>query len=227
MSLRPGEVLMPERSPFAGRVMRTDSPEFDPSPPDPTAFLVPFLRRDPKWFFIVGLGDGNEGTCALRRWPGVRLIGVDPDPRAIKAQRDGGWPAGHTLVRTAMSDRDGTAEMGMFELCCASMYPEHVARVPPAGRASVRTRTVDRMEQLYGPFPDVVLWVDAEGHDLEVLRGASGLLSSDRVLLVNTEVWYKAEPRNRELDSHMTGLGYRRLSVWFRQWWGHNEIWGK
>ena len=199
---------------------------YDPSPPDPMAVVKPFLTRDPQWIVLGGLGDGNEAQCALRHWPAVQLIGVDLDPRAITTQQRAGWPAGHPLLQVALGAEVGVHRATLDQLNCASIHPS-VVKASPGPYRNVAATTLDLLEASYGPFDDCLLWLDLEGWDSEALHGGVGLLGSGRVLLLNIEVRYETEAENRDMSELLGLLGYVRVWVWFRQWWGHNELWVK
>lgn len=49
--------------------------------------LYPLLSRDPEWLILAGLGDGTEAELARKKWPSIRILSCDPDPRAVEWQR--------------------------------------------------------------------------------------------------------------------------------------------
>lgn len=203
---------------------KLDPALFDPSPPDPLAVLVPYLPREPGTVILAGLGDVDEIGPALKRWPTAKFIGVEPDPRAIRWQREHSWPERFPLLRYALSDVPGRAIIRMDSICCPSLHPENVAAAPPGELVPVTLTTLDIIDD--GRLKDVVLWVDCEGWDFQVLVGGTNLLKSGRVLAVNFEVWYRLPYINNMLYVFLDSLGYQRKETWFRQWWGHNEVWG-
>ena len=67
-------------------------------------------------------------------------------------------------------------------------------------KVSVQTTTVDKLCE--GFDGTVFIWADIEGAELRMLRGATELLSSGRVLGLNLELW----PQNaQKIWPHYTG----------------------
>lgn len=213
-----------------GRWVDPNGPEYDRSLPDPLSVCVPFLKQPPSWVIMGGLGDVDEVGPAKKRWPQARFLGIDPDPRAVRWQQEHSWPewwerqARSPLLQLALSDKDGTGKIFMDTVCCASMHGENLALAKTEEELQeVRTVTLDALDLSYGPFTDVVLWLDCEGWDVSALLGAYNLLSNGRVKLVNIEVWYRLD--NEVMFGFLEGWGFERCLTWFRQWWGHNELW--
>lgn len=202
-----------------------DPEQFDKSLEDPMSVLVPYLKKDPRWIVIGGLGDVDEVGPAKKRWPNCRFIGIDPDARAIKWQREHSWPKNDRLIKAALSDRTGVAEIRMDSICCASMHPENIEAAGADEIVTTGTMMLDRIADNSGPLYDSVLWIDCEGWDYQALLGGKRLIKSGKVQLINFEIWYRLSETNQQIYAYLESLGYERALVWFRQWWGHNEVW--
>lgn len=202
-----------------------DETMFDPSPVDPMGVLVPYLKTDPRWIIMGGLGDVDEVGPARKRWPSCRFIGVDPDQRALDWQKAHNWPKGDRLIRSALSDKGGIAEIRMDSICCPSMHPENIEAAPPEELQATGTMTLDRLADNFGPFYSSVLWLDCEGWDYNALLGGKRLLKSGKVQCVNFEIWYRLPETSQKMYDLLESFGYVRAEVWFRQHWGHNEVW--
>lgn len=201
---------------------RTD---FAPSLPDPLAVLVPYLDREPEWLVLGGLGDSPDGQEALQRWPKAKLLGVDPDPRSIAWQREHGWPADAPLFEVALAAGCGfKKKMAMDQLNCASLHELQLVAVPKSKIVCVPTVTLDTLDALFR-FENAVLWLDLEDYECFALKGARHLLRSGRVLAVNVETRYHLDWQMEYVPWLLTTAGYERRLIWFRQWWGHNEVW--
>lgn len=199
---------------------------FDPSVPDPLSVVVPYLDRAPRWLVLGGLGNAADGQEALRRWPTARLVGVDFDPRAIAWQQAHGWPAEAPLLQVALSNHEGQEVAGIDDINCSSLHPFNVQAVPLNRRVIVSTTTLDRLDEQYGPFEDAILWLDLEDYDYKALRGATNLLQRRPPLVVGVEVRYHLETvSNPDMRALLSSFGYHHRLTWFRQWWGHNEVW--
>ena len=215
-----------------GTMVEWESPEwmsrsdYSPSIPDPLSVVVPYLNTTPQWLILGGLGDGDDLVPALCRWPSMKAIGIDPDPRAIKWQLEHGWPERFLLLGSALSDRIGSEKIFMDSLCCPSLHPRNLEKAPLDKVQSVLTVTLDSLDRDHGPFTDSILWLDLEGYDYKALLGASDLLTSGKVLIVGIEVSYALnDETNPLMFDLLSRAGYERVLVWFRQWWGHNEVW--
>src|SRR5687767_10434949 len=64
--------------------------------------VVPFLKEPPKWLLLGGPADAKEAQTARELWPGVRVVGVEPNPAAVEWQRANGWPEDAPLVTAAL-----------------------------------------------------------------------------------------------------------------------------
>jgi len=195
---------------------------YDPTPADPIALVAPFLEASPDWFIIGGLGDGLEWCHARWRWPTVKLIGVDPDPRAIQAQRVLAWPEESPLLEKALWYGAGRWPINMGDLNHASMHAHAIAGAKDA--QSVECLTLSQLNTEYGPFANAVLWLDVEGCEYEALTGGQEILAPSVFALVNIEVRH-VDRKAYEVYNLLDYRGYERAYVWFRQWWGHNEVW--
>ena len=156
------------------------------------------------------------------------MVGIDPDLRAIRWQIEHGWPADAPLLALALADRGGQEPMYLDDLNCPSLHPHNIAVAPAQLVVPVSTVTLDSLDLCLGPFERAILWLDLEGYDYKALRGAPKLLASGRVLLVGIEVRYHLEEEtNPIMRQLLREAGYEHCLTWFRQWWGHNELWSR
>lgn len=203
--------------------------DFSPSVADPWEVIAPYVARDPDWVVLGGLGNVDEISPALRRWPSARVLGVDPDDRAVAWQlaNVAAWSdKNQIIVHAALSDQNGTAFLAVSDLCHASIHLEHLRRASLRKEevAVVRTDTLDHLSDEHGPFRKAVLSLDLEDFDYWALLGARGLLAAGAFQAINVEVRYEQAAAWAEMRGLLAGHGYSRRLVWFRQWWGHNEI---
>jgi len=209
----------------------SDSPAgrqvYDPSVTDPFAVAAPFLDGPPQWLILGGLGNTPDVHRARERWPDVKVVGVDPDPRAVAWQKEHGWPGDAPLLEAALAATDARRLMNLSDLCCASLHDAMVKSVKEGDLVGVDCVTLDALDRQRGPFEDCILWLDLEGFEWSALVGGKDLLASGRVYLLNVEVHYEWEFESRWVNRTLTANGYRRVYVHGRQWWGHDEIWLK
>lgn len=214
----------------SGRWVDMESKEFDPTPADPFTVCDAFLREPPDLLVIGGLGDCDDITPALKRWPSVVVMGIDPDTKALEWQRKHCWPKGdwHPLYEEALSHETGYRDLALSTVCCASFHKDLLSVT--SDRKTVITRRLD--EYKVWEQNRIILWLDLEGWEYNALLGADRLLRSGRVELINVEVRYSLDgrsdvPSNEDLRALLTGYGYEHCVTWFRQWWGANELWRK
>ena len=141
----------------------------------------------------------------------LRLHAFEPDPRAFAqlAQALEGTPA--SLNTVALSDRPGAAPFHVVAPA-AGTNSLHAAPGATLTRESVRTDTLDSYADWSGVARFALVKIDAEGHDLAVLRGARALLAAHRVAVVQFEYnhrWVFARSFLRDAFEFLAGLGYQ------------------
>ena len=174
--------------------------------------VLPLLDFEPRWMLDCGPGDGHEWEVFRGRWPGVRLLGLEPSPAAFE-RLQGRFPG--TLMRAAAWDR----ETRLLLLNPNSLLQGRLAAASaPASGADWLVSTdepvlaqcfsLDFLATFLGPFEDAFLWADVEGAELQVLQGAEKLLRSGAVRGINIEVhpW-----RAEMLDAHLQERGFRQV----------------
>jgi FkbM family methyltransferase len=146
------------------------------------------------------------------REPDLRLHAFEPDSRAFAklAEALDGRPA--SLSKTALSDRQGTS---LFHVVAPgagtnSLYP--VPGANPLAQENVPTTTLDSYAEQSGVARFALVKIDAEGHDLAVLHGASTLLAEHRIAAAQFEYnhrWILGRFYLRDAFEFLLALGYR------------------
>ncbi|HIF03461.1 MAG TPA: FkbM family methyltransferase, partial [Nitrospinaceae bacterium] len=65
--------------------------------------------------------------------------------------------------------------------------------------------------------------IDVQGYELEVLKGVGDKLNQIQLIIaeVNRDEMYEGCPMIEDIDSHVAGFGFERLTVhWQSQSWG-------
>jgi FkbM family methyltransferase len=142
----------------------------------------------------------------------LQLHAFEPDSWAFArlAEALDGRPA--RLSKTALSDRQGTS---LFHIVAPgagtnSLYPGPEAN--PAAQENVVTTTLDSYAEQFGVARFALVKVDAEGHDLAVLRGARTLLAEHRIAVAQFEYnhrWIFGRFFLRDAFEFLLALGYR------------------
>jgi FkbM family methyltransferase len=174
--------------------------------------------RDFRTVVDVGANSGQFALVARRRFPDAKLVCLEPLARPrerLERVLDG---AGEVQIMSVVAAaEDGEAE---FVVSCAddssSLLPMTALQVrtfPGTGEASrVTVRTV-RLDGVIVPdriARPALLKIDVQGSELEVLRGASGLLHAiDEVLVECSFVeLYRGQALAAEIIDFLHGSGF-------------------
>ncbi len=169
----------------------------------------PFLEGViPKWLVVGGPADANEAQTAHWLWPGIKVLGVEPNMEAIQFQHDNGWQPRWPLLWGVLLERSGFVgvahEQGMRnDRVQDSLYAVN----------SVPAMKLDDLETQYGPFEDSIMWLDVERSEDRVLAGAVGFIESRRALLWNIEIMADA-PGNLTVIPMLMSAGYVPVAQW-------------
>jgi FkbM family methyltransferase len=117
-----------------------------------------------------------------------------------------------SLSRTALSDRPGTSLLHVVGPAAGtnSLYP--VPGALQTASENVATITLDSYAEQSGIARFALVKIDAEGHDLAVLRGARALLAEHRIAVAQFEYnhrWILARFFLRDAFEFLLALGYR------------------
>jgi FkbM family methyltransferase len=142
----------------------------------------------------------------------LRLHAFEPDSLAFARLTTalGGTKA--SLSRTALSDRQGTSPFHIVGPAAGtnSLYP--VPGTSQMATEQVATITLDSYAEQSGVARFALVKIDAEGHDLAVLRGARALLAEHRIAVAQFEYnhrWILARFFLRDAFEFLLALGYR------------------
>jgi FkbM family methyltransferase len=142
----------------------------------------------------------------------IRLHAFEPDPLAFArlAEALEGRPA--SLSKTALSDRPGTSPFYVVAPAAGTNSMYAVPEASPAAQENVVTTTLDSYAEMSGVARFALVKIDAEGHDLAVLRGARTLLAERRIAAAQFEYnhrWILGRFYLRDAFEFLLALGYR------------------
>jgi FkbM family methyltransferase len=142
----------------------------------------------------------------------IRLHAFEPDSQAFARLAEALDGGSASLSKTALSDRQGTSVFYVSAPAAGtnSMYP--VPGANPAAEESVVTSTLDSYAEQSGVARFALVKIDAEGHDLAVLRGARTLLAEHRITVAQFEYnqrWILGRCYLRDAFEFLLALGYR------------------
>ncbi len=140
--------------------------------------------------FDVGANVGQTAIACRAAFPDARITCFEPVPETFAALQPAIAPLGRTVAHNlALSDRRGEATIRTYDSSLvASLEPDAPFTKGRASREmTVELDTLDHFCEAEGIAHVDLLKIDTEGHDIAVLRGAEGMLSSGRVGFVLTE----------------------------------------
>lgn len=165
---------------------------------------------------VAGTADDHEAQTVTRFYPGTVCVGVEPNPEYAALQR-GKLAFPGAVHEVALWHRDDQAlTLSYLEgrpvvgSVCRPFPSPDLGDARMNRHVKVRTRTLDSMAAEFGPWDNVVLWLDVEFAELNALRGATALLQ--RTLLVNVETFVTGNlPAVCDI---MYGAGLHMVRVW-------------
>lgn len=173
--------------------------------------IIPFVEKEPDWLILGGPADGDEAQCAVRKWPNLKVVGIEPVESNRKWQLDNGWP-GNLLLPSALSETAGET-MGMHQPTDNTRTASFLHN-RPGPLVAVNTITLNDLFCLYGPFKNAILWMDIEGWEYQALLGGARLLESKGVQLINLEVLHRLEEEAGLINKLLTSCGFELVHTW-------------
>ena len=191
---RHGLLRLSNRDQIIGRLLFIDR-EFEYDKIEKTMNLLKHLGYVPSMSTLLDIG-GNIGTVAL---PLVRdgwfesAIAVEPEPRNFKLLKDNirlnGFGGKIQALNVALSDHEGTMRLQLSKDNFGDNRIVVGEAEPGWQTVDVPVRRLDNVIEDLGIAPAAVglIWMDVQGHEYHVLKGAERLLSGDAPLLM--EFW--------------------------------------
>lgn len=158
----------------------------------------------------VGAHQGETLAELATLFSARRIYGFEPYPAFFAAlEKRFAGDARIVLNRTALSDSVGEAQIYTSNLNLSMVSPMAGGT---RDSITIQTDTLDAFAEAQGLRRIKLLKVDAEGHDLAVLRGAQRMLSEKRIDAIVVEVMFEpifaGQPLCEDIVLHMRGLGY-------------------
>lgn len=187
--------------------------------------LNAILRHVRKDSVVVDVG-ANVGyftmSMAKAVGPKGQVWAVEPSPENIVRLRQNMELNSLTniiLIEAALSDNDGSAALNMAtDGAWNSLHPVYDPRRDAHRTIQVTTRTMDSLWRENGSPKVSAIKIDVDGHQFEVLRGASDLLSQSRPYVMVEIV----PPEQRQaVTAFLAGLGYSEDTSVTLTWANH------
>jgi FkbM family methyltransferase len=161
--------------------------------------------------FDVGANQGDVAAAFRREFPSATIYCFEPNTRLVTSlrRRDPRFKV-HSI---ALSSRVGVAG---FDTSAAT--PDLYGLTEDPAAASVPLDTIDNFCADHCIERISYLKIDTEGHDLEVIRGAHGLLEHERIDALQAEVSMSPDNTRHvgffQISSHLENYGYRLFGLY-------------
>jgi FkbM family methyltransferase len=161
-------------------------------PPERT-FLGRFARLPNPVVFDVGANVGQYSAELKRLCPGARISAFEPHPASFRHLADEAAQSGFTAVNLGLSDQRGRRSLYDYATAPgsphASLHREVIETVHRADSIAIDINVTTVDDLLAGPETEHLdlLKIDAEGHELAIIRGASNAIASKRIDIVQFE----------------------------------------
>lgn len=184
---------------------------------------------------IVGAWRGHEVARLLARYPNCDLVCYEPLEHEFKTlvKRYRGEPRVR-CVMAAVSDTHGaTAQFHVPEVVGTGslLPPVEGGRTPSKGKTEVTTVRLDDDPNVVDMARVDCLWIDTQGSELHVLRGASQLLRRTQAVFAEVaagDVPYVGGATFLQLDQELSRQGFGLVSLGLDPQTGEgNALWSR
>lgn len=180
--------------------------------PGQAKVLFDVWPEEAEWFVIGGPANGNEAQTIHQQYPHIKCVGFEPQDEMFKQQTELGFPGDLLSYALWNEECEKTIRIPGTKYNSSSMGRLDDWKEGEYSTQKVEARTLDSLENFFGPWNNIVLWLDIECVELEALQGCKRLLEDGKILLVNVEVFYKRfqEP----IISLLEGCGFKEVKRW-------------
>jgi FkbM family methyltransferase len=169
------------------------------------------IQTDSPILFDVGANIGQTIDAFRYRWPSASILSFEPSPKTFAAIKSS-HAARAELYQLAFAERRGTMDFHV-----TSKHSVNDSLLPMPGdeghTVQVEARTIDDFCAEHAIDRIDYLKIDTQGYDLNVLKGAAGMLAAKNVRAFSVEItfhqMYEGQPRYHEVLAHADSTGYR------------------
>ena len=164
----------------------------------------------PKTIIDVGFGFGTTGLYEV--FPGARLAIIEPiaecEPLLVKLCSE---HEGSVYELAAASDALGETNI-VYRPGVTGSTIHGKKKIDGEEVRTVKTITLDYFENAYSLQPPFLLKLDAEGHELKILNGATHFLENTEMVICEINTWSEGNPKGRasleDVFSFCHGAGF-------------------
>lgn len=176
-----------------------------------------------KNIFDVGSLNGSEGIYMAQILPHVSVYSFDANPSAISMIRDNQKPHNENVkrlhcVQNAVSDFNGTTT---FNLLTSSAQGASSLLTPLGGpiplgagysKIKVDCITLEKYSKDNNIDQIDVLWIDAQGNELNVIKGLGDMLKTVKVIYAETgkKAYYENHTMEKDITEYLEINGFEK-----------------
>lgn len=145
-------------------------------------FVIRFFERNdiPKNLIIIGVGEKSEYLSIKKILPNINIHGTEPNSEVVN-KISNKFPG--KIFNYAIGTRNSHRKLYKFENSLMNSFYR-----TSRDYEIVNSISLDDFDKILGHPKDILLWIDAEGSELEILKSGLILLKSKRVKYLNIEV---------------------------------------
>lgn len=180
--------------------------------------------REARVLFDVGANVGQTSRHLLRYFPGAEIHAFElaGATAAELARNLAAYPSVH-VHHLALSAQPGRARCRLHSCSEVNSLVFTTSEAGP-GTEEVEISTVDVFCAAQGISRIDALKIDAQGSDLDVLRGAEAMLADGRIGSVYVEAGFSSHKADLQpfapLDAHLTARGFTLAGLYEQFWLG-------
>jgi FkbM family methyltransferase len=167
--------------------------------------------QNPRVVLDVGFHRGDWTRACSERFPGVQAYCFDPWPKARGFFEEANFGNNVEFFDIALSNADGTAKFYDYGSACNSLVRRDLEALQLVGAYEVEVTTLDSWSATHHVDQIDFVKIDAEGYDLAVLQGCSGLLKAqaiDAFCFEYADGWIESRRFLGEADTYIKEVGY-------------------
>jgi FkbM family methyltransferase len=178
------------------------------------------IYSKPNYFLDVGANIGQSALEVIRYRPDCKIASFEPlsEAHAIASKASEAFPLWTVYPRMALGETEGEVSIHISDNSVSSsllpMKALHVESAPGSACTREEKTKVKRLDQVledHSPTNRYYLKVDTQGFEMNVLKGAVGIL--DQVVAIQVELsWeelYAGQPLAIEVISWLLANGFR------------------
>jgi FkbM family methyltransferase len=188
--------------------------------------LIRHVNFEPEYIIEVGSRDGNESKWFKLTYPKASVYAFECNPETILRCHNRSYEYGFHVIESAVSDKDGFRYFYQIDTQKtttshadgnpgASSLLKATGKYPPEqyvqNRIKVKTTRLDTFMAERGIPRIDILWMDAQGSELMVLKGLGKRINDVKMIHTEVEFFpiYERQPLFGDMDKFLKSKGFK------------------